>query len=768
MVTLLSHRKHLELDSKHSICDSYREEKTLRSLILCCVLTLLCCPSGFAQEVTELPRLTITRATSVIEVDGHLEEAAWADALRIPISYEHFPGENVEPPVATDCLLTFDGRNLYVAFRAHDPRPEEIRAHLMERDAIATFSKDDHVGIMLETFNDNRRAYQFRLNPLGVQLDGLWSDLNNQVDLAWNGLWEGAGQMTADGYTVEMAIPFNQLRFPIDPEGDLTWGFEAFRRYPREIGRRLHSRPVDRGNSCLLCQFHDIGGFADLEQGKNLEVSPRLTVSREDERAPGGTDLVQGSEDWDPGVDVRWGITSSLTLNATVNPTFSRVEADNAQLDVNTRFALFFPERRPFFLEGADLFNTPERVVFTRTIADPEWGLKLTRKEGKNAFGTFVARDRLNNLIFPDSQSSGFTSLDDEVSSAVVRYRRDLGKASTLGFLYAGREGSSDYSNHVFGVDGFFQLSPSNSFNFQWLGSSTRYPEAVARDFGQPSDTLDGSNFTARYNHQSRQWISSLLYQDRDEEFRADSGFVPRVGLRRAEFQLRRVFWGDKDDWYKDFRLGLWSEYVEDRDGNTIDEHVQLFTSVKANLHSFLRAGASTGESVFAGRTFDIEQQFLFFDFQPNGSSLYLFEIGTGDAIDFSAARPADRLLLRTGFEWKLGRHVNLLFDHTFEELELDQGRLFTANLSQLRAYYHFNVRSFVRGIFQYTDVDRTQLALTEDMEDLFAQILFSYQLNARTLLSVGYSESREAIAELNLDQTGRTFFVQLGYAFDL
>ena len=210
----------------------------------------------------------------------------------------------------------------------------------------------------------------------------------------------------------------------------------------------------DRDQTCLLCQVNKIKGFQNIEPGWNFELDPTLTMARTDVRPdfPSGS-LVPDSEDIEPGITARWNITPNTSLNSTINPDFSQVEADAAQLAINERFALFFPEKRPFFLEGVDFFSTPLNAVFTRTVVNPKWGAKVTGKEGKNAYGVFLTRDRVNNLVLPSNQGSSSAFLNQEVTGSVFRYRRDIGNASTLGVIYTGPEGDG-YNNRVGGVDG--------------------------------------------------------------------------------------------------------------------------------------------------------------------------------------------------------------------------------------------------------------------------------------------------------------------------
>ncbi|HEX6199437.1 MAG TPA: DUF5916 domain-containing protein, partial [Thermoanaerobaculia bacterium] len=460
--------------------------------VLSSVLSLgaLCFSPAVGADAPDRPSHEVSPATSGIQVDAVLDEPAWEAAAEVPLTHEWFPGDNTAPPVETVCLVTFDEETLYVAFRASDPEPGRIRARLAERD---TPFEDDTVGFLLDTFDDRRRAFQLRINPLGVQMDALTSDVDGSEDWSWDAIWASAGRITAEGYVVEVAVPLRQLRFPravAGPEADVpqTWGFLATRDYPRSVRHRLYSAPNDRSLNCFVCQSHPLTGFRGIETGRNLELDPTLTASRADRREgfPDGP-LRSGDEEAEAGLTASWGITPSLTLGAAVNPDFSQVEADAAQLDVNERFALFFPERRPFFLEGTDYFATPFPVVFTRTIADPSFGARLTGKEGPHAFGALVAEDRINNLIFPGYEGSSQASLDEDVRTAVLRYRRDVGATSTLGVLYTGRDGGSGYGNQVAGLDGTVRPTDSDVIRFQALGSRTEYPRALAAEGGQPA-----------------------------------------------------------------------------------------------------------------------------------------------------------------------------------------------------------------------------------------------------------------------------------------
>jgi hypothetical protein len=307
------------------------------------------------QEAPKKPAaagFALSAAPSKVKIDGVLDEEAWQKAAVMKLLYEWTPGDNAPPPVDTDCLVTYDRDKFYIAFRCFDPEPKKIRAHLMDRDATDTLIQDDHISIIIDPFNDERRGFQFRVNPLGVQADANFSESEGYEDFSWDAIWAAAGKITDWGYAIEIAIPFNQLRFPKGTASQ-TWGISAERSWPRNVRHRMTSHRRDRDVACLLCQFNKLTGIEGITPGRNVEFDPTLTANRTDVRNdfPAGP-MEGGKIKAEPGITARWGVTPNLILNATANPDFSQVEADVAQLDVNTRFALFYPEKRPFFLEG--------------------------------------------------------------------------------------------------------------------------------------------------------------------------------------------------------------------------------------------------------------------------------------------------------------------------------------------------------------------------------------------------------------------------------
>jgi hypothetical protein len=725
-------------------------------------------PSTPAAAAPALRHFDVHRAEGPIEIDGSLDDAGWKGAAVIDLPYEWYPGDNTTPPVQTEAWVTFDGDNLYVAFKCLDPDPQAIRANLMDRDLIATFIQDDHVGFNLDTFNDERRAYQFRVNPRGVQTDAVFSEIDSVDDFSWDAIWASAGAIDASGYTVEMAIPFRQIRFPRSTAPQ-TWGIELFRSWPRSVRHRISSRFTDRAKDCILCQENKISGFTGIVPGRDLEVTPTLTATRTDslDAFPDGN-FVHGKEKAQPGVTARWGVTPNVNLSATWKPDFSQVEADAAQLSVNTRFANFFPEKRPFFLEGADLYTTPLQAVFTRTVAEPDFGLKVNAKEGKDAYGLFLAQDNVNNLLLPGNQGSLTRQLQEEVRSGVFRYRRDLGERSTLGVLYTDRE-ADDYHNRVAGLDGFLRFTPSDTVRVQYLRSDTQYPRAFALALGQDTDSFSGNGLSAQYDHFDKVWKGYVRYQDLGEEFRADSGFIPRVDIRSGEGQYERLFYGTKDTWYAQASVGLFANRIEDHTGRLTDQVFKLFGTLNGPLQSSFTGNVLRNKTFFGGRTFDLTQSTLIGQFSPTGRVLLALGVAGGDDVDVENVRRGNVLQVNPAVQLRLGSGLNFQLDYLYQKLDVPGGQLFHVGLAQTKIVYQFNVRTFVRAIVQYQDLRRnTSLYLRphEPQEkDLFGQFLFSYKLNPQTVLFVGYTDTRFGVQEIALKQTDRTFFLKLGYA---
>jgi len=708
----------------------------------------------------------IPRVEERIGVDGVLDEAVWEQAWTMTLDYEVQPGENTPAPVRTEVLVMHDQMRLYVGFRAHDPDYSSIRAHLSDRDNAWS---DDWVGVTLDTFNDERRDFLFAINPLGVQMD--WIEAGGYSKTPWDGIWSSAATITDWGWSAEIEIPFSTLRFQRSA-GTQIWGFDAFRGYPRNVFHWFGVFPIDRSNNCYQCQMIKIEGFAGASPGRNLEIVPTLTASRTDEREelPDGS-LVEGDPDVDVGLTARWGVTPNLTLSGTINPDYSQVEADALQLTVNRPFAIFFPELRPFFMEGADFFETSMNVVYTRMMREPAWGLKATGKEGEHTIGAYVVDDETTNLIIPGSESSDFTVLDQSNTATVLRYKYDVGNRFTLGGIFTNRSGT-DYLNRVAGIDGDFRLSDRDRVIVQVLRSSTLYPEDVIEDFDQPEGTFDDWAAEIYYSHSTRTWLWWALFSDVGTDFRADLGFMPKVNYKHREAGLGYQWNATETSWYSRMDIKAKVADTVDQTGFLLfHEDVVQFT-VEGPLQSRSVVRPSRVREGYNGQQFEFNRLRLLFNGMPNAHSNVWLDLQGGGQIDFVNTRPGDFLNLDAGFWYRFGRHLYLEPTYTRERMEVDEGWLYTTSIGQLSASWQFNPRCFVRAILQHVDNQFNTELYTDDRDPedqrLFTQFLFSYKLNPRTVFFLGYSDNSFANQDYGLVRGDRTIFAKIGYAWVL
>ncbi|MFC2171749.1 DUF5916 domain-containing protein [Acidobacteriota bacterium] len=720
-------------------------------------------PNGYRdQNLYQVPR-----ASSEVKIDGIIEEPAWRDALKLELAYEVRPGENIEPPVQTDMLITYDDKDVLIAFKCYDPEPSKIRARYTDRDNLWA---DDWVGVMLDTFNDQRRAFEFVVNPFGIQMDAINDDVGGRYDTSWNAIWKSGGRITDEGYEVELAIPFNQLRFQ-PANGSQVWGVDGFRSYPRTDRHHLGLFPRTRGANSYLAQADKIEGFVGVKPGKNLEIAPTITAIRTDEREdfPDG-DLKEEDSQVDVGVTLRWSLTPNVTLNGTVNPDFSQVEADVVKLDINEQFALYYEETRPFFKEGADYFHTSMlNLLHTRTIADPSTAVKLTGRTGHHTYGVFTARDGITNIIIPGSQGSESDSFDMATMTTVGRYRYNFGNSSVIGGMVTSREGSG-YYNRVANLDMRYRITPSDNLTVNLAGSDTRYNDEMIELFGIDDPKVSDHAFAFFYSHSARNWFARAEYYDVGEGFRADLGFVPKVNYRRVEAGGDYIWHGDKNRYFNRISIGGDWDYTEEQNGNVLEREYEAWFNYNGPKESECGAGIGTRYYVYESTGFDQVFYWTYFNLRPTGDLFARFSFNGGDWIDFDYVRPATQKIIDTGFDYHLGKHLFIGFSYTYQTLDVDEGRLFTANVPQSRIVFQFNNRMFIRAILQYIDVRRDQSLYEDEVDevskDFFSQYMFSYKINPQTVAYIGYSDSNSGTENHALTQKDRTFFIKLGYAW--
>lgn len=726
-------------------------------------LGVMLLPVVNVYALTEVPYTTQSAS-----INGELDESFWASALVIKLDVETSPAENTPAPVATTAYLARNDTHLYIAFVADDPNVNLMRTSFADRDTILP---EDWVGIALDTFNDERRSYEFYVNPYGAQLDALWDEVLKESDNSWDTVWHSMGKTGVTGYRVEMAIPFRSLRFPNDQEGN-TWGIHLLRHYPRDVSHELANTPLDRNRNCLLCQY---GKFSlpSIPQNTSMgiEITPTLSILRTDRREPGEARWDTGDTDYEPGLDFAWNIDTQNVLAATLNPDFSQVESDALQLDVNTAFALFYPEKRTFFLEGIDYFSTLENLVFTRNVVDPDAGVKLTGKTGRHTYATFYARDTVTSFVIPGPLYSSVGVINDGSDDFVGRYRLDLGKNSTIGMLATARQ-SGDYFNHLASLDGHWVFNEQNSLTWQAIHSETRYPDELAGEHGQPTGTFDDDGIYLLYQFRNRNWQHRLFHRDYGDGLRGDMGFLTKVGYDRQGILTDRYFYGDEDNWWHKIRAHVNWTVTHASDGTMIRRCNETAIEINGPLQSVLYFNYANLSEYWDGVLYDGSFLEFYGETRPHKQWIFQVESIVGDEVDLANSRLADSVEIWFRVQYKPSDHLSMLTDFTFTELEYKGNRVFTAWINDFRATYQFNLKHRLQLTLQYQSVDRNpdmyNDPVPETNNDLASRLVYSYKINPRTVFYAGYSDHAIETDQISsLTRTERTAFVKIGYGFD-
>jgi hypothetical protein len=483
-------------------------------------------------------------------IDGKLDDDVWRQAAVFKDFYQISPGDNIAPSLPTEVYMTYDVRTLYIAFHAHD-EPGKVRATVAKRDDVLT--NEDSVRVLLDTFNDRRKAYVLIFNPLGVQQDGIRTE-GQSVDFSFDLVMESKGALTSDGYVVEVAIPFKSLKY--ESGKDKQWGLQIFRQIQRFNNETDSWMPISRDINGLLNQAGHITGIENISTERTIDFIPSLTISEEGRRVrtcppgscpPGFVEtgrFVNQPIKLDPGFTGKFAISPTMTLDLALNPDFAQVEADQLVVTTNQRFPIFFPERRPFFLEGIEIFQTPLGIVNTRTIVDPDIALKLTGRRGPNTYGFLVASDngpgnfsqddrtraiQEEERRLPGEPQGSIRFLDKNAFVGVFRLNRNVGQDNTVGAVATTYQ-FKELHNQTAGVDGRFKLAPQTTVSFALVGTTSHrnnfYNPNLDRD---ELRTGRGLGYMFDYAHFGRNFGYEYYGEGYTNDYRTDVGFISRT-----------------------------------------------------------------------------------------------------------------------------------------------------------------------------------------------------------------------------------------------
>jgi hypothetical protein len=698
--------------------------------------------------------LKISLVETAPKIDGFLSDGEWANAARVELNNQFEPQWLSKATERTEAFLMFDREFLYIAFRAYDSNASAIRAPVSKRDAIA---QDDFVSVWLDTFDD-RRSYAFRFNPLGIQEDGIFTE-GNLSDLTWDGILESKGTLLSDGFAVEAAIPFKSLRFQINDKK--SWGLHLFRRIARK-NEQTSWTLISPDKESLLIQMGSAAGLDGIFAGRTLDVIPYVTLSNngtreEDLTVPAGARLNTVNK-LDVSFTATYTLTPNLTLSATVNPDFSQIENDVPQVSVNQRFPLFFAERRPFFQEGAEIFrpfySAAPRVIDTRQIVDPDWGVKLTGKIGKNTIGFLSASDNAPGLRISQTDEN----FGKNAEFNILRLSRDVFSQSSIGFSLTDRRFAAG-SNTVGTFDGRIRFGEGRQlFAYQVSYSKTTESDGTKREGAQ--------NYFA-YNYEDGKWSIGTTQSGAARNFRAQTGFIRRTGYFRSHGYVYRAFRPQEKSWWVKARPFVVALALKDQNGNYdesyFDPGIDLEFARGVTFYTYF----STRRDNFLGRGYTTRVYINRFTVNAFKRLAFSGKIDAGTGVNFDPARPAIGQL----FNGELNVTLRPISKLNSEFLWLKSGlksknggeNLFAQDIYRNRTIYQFNRFNSARSIVDYDTLQR-RIGLS---------FLYAYTPRPNTAAYFGYGDALfNGIEPLNEQrQSGfvrqsRSLFAKFSYNF--
>jgi len=757
-----------------------------------------------------VPRLDPPAA--MVTVDGVLDEEAWRQAALLTGFSQYSPVDGRPAANQTDVLVFYSATTIYFGVKAH-AAPGAVHATLANRDRI---DADDSIQIFLNPFNDGRQALVFGVNPYGIQADGalvegtgrrggaVFGALESgreETDLTPDYVFQSRGRLTDYGYEVEIAIPFKTLRFPAGRTQ--SWALNIARRVQSD-GLEDTWTPAQRGKSSFLSQSGTLDGLSDLRRGLVLDLNPFATAKTDG--APSGGEWRYDASRPELGGNVRWGVTPNLTMNGTINPDFSQVEADAGQFTFDPRNALFFPEKRPFFLDGAELFNTPNNLIYTRRIAAPEAAVKLTGK----AAGTDIAV-----LSAMDDRSTSLSGLERPLFS-ILRLQHDLPRSSKVGVAYTDRIDGPD-ANRVFAADARLLFGSIYNLQVQAGGSRTvTSGKAITAPIWQAIFNRDGRHFGYRYQ-------TTGIHED----FHAASGFISRGGIINTNVTHRATWFGAAgaplQSWTTSVLLnGVWQYRRVALGERWLEKKAHFNNSVK--LAGGWQAGVSALFESFAfdetfyrdyalqapGGSAAPGQQILPFTGTPHiHNDDYVVTLDTPQFSRFSASifyiwghdenffewSPASIVFATYAVDWRPNGKLRINTQYQLQSYERrsDGSTVGVRKIPRLTVEYQVSRPIFLRVIGEYDsreqdtlrDDSRTGLpilirdpatglyapSMASERHRFRVDTLFSYQPTPGTVVFAGYSSllaEPEGLRFGSLRRTNDGFFLKVSYLIRL
>ncbi len=734
------------------------------------ITTLLLSFSTLYAQNGETSRIQPRPIEQDFDISAEMDNPAWDKAPSVFIKNQVMPDDQADATVETEVKVLYSRDNLYLAFICHDPEPGNIRANFADRDSNF---RDDFVGFFLDTFNNNQQAYEFFVNPLGIQMDGMRS--GNNEDMNYDLLWYSKGMVTDSGYRVVIRIPFKSLNFP--SRDVQKWSVQFLRNYPRSKRYQFTWSDVRLDNACLLCQNGTMTGLKNIESGNSLEFLPygMSYQSSSLDNANPSSGLDHGPLQGRIGGSISYAPSSTVSLNAVVNPDFSQVETDAAQIGANETFALYYPEKRPFFMKGAELFDTPENLFYSRMINRPIAAGKFTRRTDRYSLAYLTAYDRNSPFIIPGRYGSSLVRSGVDSYSNILRGKYTFGSESYVGGLLTLRN-QGEASNYVGSIDWNLLLAEHYYFSGQLAYSDTRELADTtlfdgSRTFGRSTydaafdgEHYGGSMVSGEVSRRAKYYRFSFEYKSFSPTFQSQSGFINRTDRRQLEGS-QSISWYPNTGWLSRGSFRVSGNWQYDFTGQLQER--SIYTGLTNNFGGQTRLSLSylpLNEERFRGRYFTgMDRVMINFNSTPMDALSFRGHIDFGEYI-FRSFNPT----LGNGYNISAGATVKptdrleVSLNYRYSTLSAKEGgaNFFSGDIYRMTSRYNFSRKLFTRFITQYNSFN----------EQIQIYPLLYYKINPFTKFYVGMTDYLNHFDRAGANglrgyaETDRQFFVKFQY----
>jgi hypothetical protein len=667
----------------------------------------------------------IQHQTDRIKLDGKLDDGVWKKIQAHDQFYQTQPLDKRPAHQKTEVKIAYDERYLYVGIIAHEKEPQNIRETFARRDKITT--DQDFLGLFIDPSGGHKSAQVFYVNARGAVMDGMYSDSSGD-DTAPDYEFDVVTARVENGWSAEYRIPFSSIAY--DHTAKQTWSLLVMRNMTRDQRYRNYSGEVTRATSCNLCFSDDIEGLEQLPSGMNWSLTPQLVMRSTQDKT--GTNTSARKNKTDLSLDMKIRPNSATTIDATLNPDFSQIELDAPQLSGNTRFSIFVSEKRPFFLEGADVLRTPLNAISTRSISNPDAGIRYTRRDAQTDITVLSTRDAAGGLVMlPNDYSTGYATRNVASIATIARVNSRFGDLSWGGILSDRSLEQNRGYNRVLGTDMVWRISQNERVRGQVLFSSTT---AHMDSQGNLAKMPEKNGHVAFFDWQKEtdHWGMSAAIREFNQDFRADNGFFPQVGFRSVTYDARQKF-GRISIW-NEVNVGASAEYKLDAKGEVLYKAINPSIGLSGPLDSnvSIAYNPSVRNRVDRnGNLFSTNMLRLSGNYSPNSVITRLgAELAKGEVIDVTAGRVGQGGSL--SFNTKVRPHNRLELDSNFAMNWINSS---AAETSGQRAYTE---RAFsFNGIAHLSPKDSLRLILQKSSSQRDPR-LYSQTVTAKSLRNIG------------------------------